>query len=258
MASVSFPRPAQQPRLARRSSETAALAPPQTSTPPSYYECTGEASLPRRISGERHMPHERAQRLRVSRSRPSFLGGAKPPRLGRRTMRLPFRHRPLPSGSGPINTKDAPKFEYSRTPLADITRTVTHSSASENTATFYTPQACKISMRPHSQARCLAANLSEAIDLLTETESRRLLLLCAQSSSSLAAAIKDLAFTRTLGSEQAESRRRDCYSNLIDTFHDDTPSGPVGCGPELDHSNFTHTCQLHQHFSLEGCDPNMR
>jgi flagellar biosynthesis/type III secretory pathway ATPase len=66
-----------------------------------------------------------------------------------------------------------------------------------------------------------APDLTGAIDLLTADEARRLLLLSAQSNTSLAATIREIALAR---SEPPSMKQLDVHqSYLADTFRFDDP-----------------------------------
>ncbi len=101
-----------------------------------------------------------------------------------------------------------------RTPLADITPFVLAAESCSSPSFFDTDGA---ELPRQRRSPCLATDITGAIDLLTADETRRLLLLSAQSNISLATTIRDIAFTRISRRSSAQVDQ----SYLADTFRFD-------------------------------------
>ena len=100
-----------------------------------------------------------------------------------------------------------------RVPLADITPFVL--AAESDASTFYSSSTVDVELPPQRRSRPRPIpDITGAIDLLTADEARRLLLLSAQSNTSLAAAIRDIAVARS--SRRAPEPQVDM--ELADTF----------------------------------------
>jgi hypothetical protein len=103
-----------------------------------------------------------------------------------------------------------------RIPLADITALVL---AAETPASFYTHASDPVRIKPQPSRRSPgpASDLTGAVDMLTPDEAKQLLLLSAQSNTSLAYAIRGIAVSRTPRPSPAKSQE----SYLADTFRFD-------------------------------------
>ncbi|KAK3898692.1 hypothetical protein C8A05DRAFT_18769 [Staphylotrichum tortipilum] len=100
-----------------------------------------------------------------------------------------------------------------RVPLADITPFVL--AAESDASTFYSSSTVDVELPPQRQGRPRPIpDITGAINLLTADETSRLLLLSAQSNTSLAAAIRDIAVARS--SRQQPEPQVDM--ELADTF----------------------------------------
>ncbi|AEO64794.1 uncharacterized protein THITE_2169781 [Thermothielavioides terrestris NRRL 8126] len=122
----------------------------------------------------------------------------------------------------------------SRTPLADITaRALAVESAPAEPAALPARRAARDARHMQTRHRrrpSLCRGLADDINLLTEDEARRLLLLSAQSNSYLAAAIRELSFGRS--SDAWDVNRMQLHARqscLVDTFDGSVVSRGVRC-----------------------------
>ena len=123
-----------------------------------------------------------------------------------------------PSALKPISpgtTQSARSPGSPRTPLADITPFVLAAESCSSPSFFDT--AVNAELPPRQRSPYPATDITGAIDLLTADETRRLLLLSAQSNMSLATTIRDIAFARISRRSSAQVDQ----SYLADTFRFD-------------------------------------
>ena len=132
-----------------------------------------------------------------------------PPRCPEPKWRPSARRSISPGTSPSVRNPGSP-----RTPLADITPFVLAAESCSSPPPFDTVNA---ELPPQQRSPCLATDITGAINLLTVDETRRLLLMLAQSNMSLATTIRDIAFARISRRSSAQVDQ----SYLADTFRFD-------------------------------------
>ncbi|KAK4120138.1 hypothetical protein N657DRAFT_636818 [Parathielavia appendiculata] len=126
-----------------------------------------------------------------------------------------------PNTVSPETTQIMSRLTLPRMPLADITPLVLAAESSSESS-FWSFDEAQVQLASPPRSRRHAPDLTRAIDLLTPDEARRLLLLSAQSNTSVATAIREIALVRaepSMSPKQLELNE----SYVADTFRFDDP-----------------------------------